>query len=93
MLLTPDLEYIEDKQPARTAGQDGVRADRGISSAAERLHPACPIRAFGALYEANHQRVLLARMVAPQEAEDLTKAAFAKAAKRKLRSFAEVAFQ
>jgi RNA polymerase sigma-70 factor (ECF subfamily) len=38
---------------------------------------------FRTLYEANHQRVrgLLARMVGPQEAEDLTQAVFAKAAK------------
>jgi RNA polymerase sigma-70 factor, ECF subfamily len=38
---------------------------------------------FRALYEANHQRVrgLLARMVGPQEAEDLAQSVFAKAAK------------
>lgn len=38
---------------------------------------------FRTLYEANHQRVLhlLARMVGPQEAEDLTQAVFANAAK------------
>jgi RNA polymerase sigma-70 factor (ECF subfamily) len=38
---------------------------------------------FRAVYEANHQRVrgLLARMVGPQEAEDLVQAVFAKAAK------------
>ncbi|MGA9126242.1 MAG: sigma-70 family RNA polymerase sigma factor, partial [Pseudolabrys sp.] len=38
---------------------------------------------FRMLYDANHRRVrgLLARMVGPQEAEDLTQAVFAKAAK------------
>jgi RNA polymerase sigma-70 factor (ECF subfamily) len=38
---------------------------------------------FRTLYDANHQRVrgLLTRMVGPQEAEDLTQAVFAKAAK------------
>jgi RNA polymerase sigma-70 factor (ECF subfamily) len=38
---------------------------------------------FRTLYDANHQRVrgLLARLVGPQEAEDLTQAVFAKAAK------------
>lgn len=38
---------------------------------------------FRTLYDANHQRVrgLLARMVGPQEAEDLTQAVFAKAAR------------
>jgi RNA polymerase sigma-70 factor (ECF subfamily) len=38
---------------------------------------------FRTLYDANHQRVrgLLARMVGPQEAEDLTQTVFAKAAK------------
>lgn len=38
---------------------------------------------FRALYDANHERVrrVLARVVGPQEAEDLTQAVFAKAAK------------
>jgi RNA polymerase sigma factor (sigma-70 family) len=38
---------------------------------------------FRALYEANHERVrrVLARIVGPQEAEDLTQTVFAKAAK------------
>ena len=43
-------------------------------------HEADPFRI---LYDANHQRVtrLLGRIVGPQEAEDLTQAVFAKAAK------------
>jgi RNA polymerase sigma-70 factor (ECF subfamily) len=43
------------------------------------MHTADPFRA---LYDANHGRVrrLLARMVGPQDAEDLTQAVFAKAA-------------
>ena len=42
-----------------------------------------PVDAFRTLYDANHERVrrVLARLVGPQEAEDLTQTVFAKAAK------------